>query len=206
MDPFQIRQALLEVKHLRRNILEKQLFRGYSGRARAMGGCVALMVGMAAQYLVAGMDARGIFLAWGLVFILALTFNYGAIGVWLLREGNRQKTDLAFLLEVVPVWIVGGILTLALWNHGQADLLYGSWMCLFGLAQSISRSRLPRPMVWIGMYYIVCGAICLSLLEDMFRFPVIMGGVFFIGELGAGLIMHASDGAGGPGKYFEKKA
>jgi len=203
MDPFQIRQALVEVRNLRKSILEKQLFKGYSGRARAAGGCIALLAALLMQYAFPQAGGHGMFLAWAIVFVLAVLFNYGAVVAWLLKGGNRKTADLGYLLEVVPVWLVGGILTLALWRQGQADLLYGSWMCLFGLAQSVARSRLPRQMCWVGLYYIVAGSICLALPIGSFSLPMVMGLVFFIGEWSAGIIMHSSGEPGGLLAFFK---
>jgi len=197
MDPYQVRQALQEVRHLRRNILEKQLFRGYSGRARALGGLIALLAGLLGQTLLAGGGDRALFLLWGSVFALAFAANYGAVLAWLSRQPKHRRTEVSFVMEVVPVWIVGGILTLALWHQGAVDLLYGSWMSLFGLAQCIGRTRLPRLVGWIGLYYIICGGMCLLFAEGLFQRPVLMGLVFFCGELGSGLIMHTADRPGG---------
>jgi len=203
MDPFQVRQALQEVRHLQRNILEKQLFKGYSGRARALGGGVALLAGLGGQAFLTGRGPFPLFVLWGIVFVLSLLANYGAVLAWLLREANRKRVELSFILEVFPVWVVGGVLTLVLWSHGQEDLLFGTWMCLFGLAQSIGRSRMPRQIAWIGLYYIFCGSLCLVLADGLFQWPVVMGTVFFCGELGSGLIMHTADREGGLAGYLK---
>ncbi len=202
MDPFQVRQALSEVRHLRRNILEKQLFKGYSGRARALGGGVALVAGLAGQAFLTGRGPAPLFVLWGVVFALSVLANYGAVVVWLLQEANRKRGEVGFIMEVFPAWVVGGVLTLALWSHGEPDLLFGTWMCLFGLVQSIGRSRLPRQMAWIGLYYVVCGSLCLVFADGIFQWPVLMGSVFFCGELGAGLIMHTADREGGLARYL----
>jgi hypothetical protein len=192
MDPIQLRQAVREVRDLRKNILEKQLFKGYSGRARALGGCIALAAAMIVTILPVKAGYSGLFMMWGGVFLCAVLVNYGALGFWLLRDGNYRKTDMTVVYEVLPVWIVGGILTLALWRSFQFDLLYGSWMGLFGVAQTVTRRRLPRRIVWVGMWYILCGTVCLALPGGLFMKPMVMGLVFFIGELFAGTIMHNS--------------
>ncbi|MEX0320616.1 MAG: hypothetical protein AB3N63_00505 [Puniceicoccaceae bacterium] len=192
MDPFQLRQAVREVRDLRKNILEKQLFRGYSGRARALGGCVALAAALGATVLPINLGYSSLFLMWGGVFVCAVGVNYGALAFWLLRGSNYRDTDLSIVFEVLPVWIVGGLLTLALWKNFQFDLLYGCWMSLFGLAQTVTRRRLPKGILWVGVWYIVCGTLCLALPGGTFMQPLIMGIVFFIGEFWAGLVMHTS--------------
>jgi hypothetical protein len=202
MDPFQIRQALREVRDLKKNILEKQLFTGYSGRARALGGSIALVGSLLAEFTPLKEEVTSLFILWGIVFLAAVSVNYGALISWLRHKKHRNPQNLSIILEVFPVWVVGGVLTLALWSHSQYDLLYGSWMCLFGLAQSVSRSRLPKRITWIGVFYVLCGTMCLIFPSDIFFNPVIMGLVFFVGEFFAGLIMHANDDKAGQTRFF----
>ncbi len=192
MDPFQLRQAVREVRDLRKNILEKQLFRGYSGRARALGGCLALLAAVLATVLPIELGYSSLFLMWGGVFVCAVAVNYGALGFWLLRGSNYRDTDLSIVLEVLPVWIVGGLLTLALWKNYQFDLLYGCWMSLFGLAQTVTRRRLPKQILRVGIWYMGWGSLCLAFAGGLFMQPLVMGIVFFVGEFWAGLIMHNS--------------
>ncbi|MEX0330775.1 MAG: hypothetical protein AB3N64_05065 [Puniceicoccaceae bacterium] len=197
MDPIQIKQALSEVRNLRKNILDKQLYKGYSGRARALGGCVALVASLIAGPGPLAPDAEDLFLMWGVVYLAAMLVNYGAVAAWILQRGNYRRCDHSVVFEMVPVWIVGGGLTLALWWNGEADLLYGTWMCLFGLAQGLNRLRLPQNVAWVGGWYITCGLICLIFAEGLFQQPLVMGLVFFAGEFAAGFIMHNSQHGGG---------
>lgn len=168
------------------------MFRGYSGRARAIGGCFALAAALMATLLPIRLGYDSLFLLWGLVFAASVTVNYGALALWLLQDSNHRNTDLSIVLEVLPVWVVGGLLTLTLWRNYQYDLLYGCWMSLFGLAQTVTRRRLPKRILWVGVWYMVCGAICLALPRGIFMKPLIMGSVFFIGEFWAGVVMHTS--------------
>lgn len=191
MDPFQLKQALTEVRDLRKHILEKQLYRGYSGRARAIGGTIALVVAAVASCPPLQPGPDGLFLTWGGVFLAALAVNYGALAIWMLK-GNFRRSDHSVVFEMLPVWLVGGGITLALWRLGQHDLLYGSWMCLFGLAQSLHRLRLPRKIARVGAWYIGCGMLCLLFADGIFERPLAMGLVFFIGEFAAGFILHNS--------------
>jgi len=200
MDPIQIRQAIREVRELRSNILEKQLYQGFSGRARILGGCIALLASLimtGAQW-----EARWIFFGWGLVFGLALLANYGAIITWHLRKHPSNYRKLAPLLEACPVWVVAGVLTVALQTRGQSDLLYGMWMVMFAIVQGIERTRLPRDLVWIGVYYFLTGTVFLLESDGLFARPWVMGLVFFIGEWCAGLMMHIRGMNLGYAEYF----
>ena len=202
MDPIQIRQAIREVKELRSTILQKQLYQGYSGRARMLGGVIALVVSLLLM-LNRGND-RFLFWSWGLVFTAAAIVNYGAILVWHLKQSGRDYRKLAPVLEVFPVWIVAGVITLALYAHDQFDLLYGTWMALFAIVQGIERTRLPKDLVWIGTYYLLAGIYFLFNSADSFSFPLWMGVVFFVGETSAGLMMHIRGMNVGYGDYVRR--
>jgi len=188
MDPIQIRQAIREVKELRSTILQKQLYQGYSGRARILGGMIALAVSV--FLMLKRENEMFVFWMWGFVFAAAAVVNYGAILVWHMKQSKRDYRKLAPVMEAFPVWIVAGVITLALYTHRQFDLLYGTWMALFAIVQGIERTRMPKDLVWIGTYYLLAGIFLLFNSADSFTSPLYMGLVFFVGETCAGLIMH----------------
>ena len=63
-------------------------------------------------------------------------------------------------------------------------------MSLFGLANLASRHVLPSANFFVGVFYILCGTVCLLLPEITFTDPWPMGIVFFIGEWAGGWILH----------------
>ncbi len=105
-----IHQALREVRELRQRILEKQRFKGYSGRARALGGCVALLMALALSGGVVPATERVQLLGWGIVLLVALALNFGALVYWFLYdpEVERDWRRLKPVLEMLPVLIAGG--------------------------------------------------------------------------------------------------
>src|SRR5471032_2617174 len=112
-----LHDAVRQVRELQQAILEKQRFKGYSGRARALAGCGAL-----AAALVLG-SSWGVaqkpmvhLVGWGLVFAQAMVFNYGAMIYWFLHdpEVERDVRRLRPALEIVPILAAAGALTMAL--------------------------------------------------------------------------------------------
>ncbi len=189
-----LHEALRQVRQLQQAILEKQRFKGYSGRARALSGCVALGAALLLDSPLVPPTVEAHLLTWAVVFALGLALNYGALVYWFWHdpEVGRDPRRLWPALEVVPSLLVGGVLTLALVDRQQYNLLFGLWMVVFGLTNFPSRQVLPRGLPWVGMYYIAFGAACLllwptlSFLQD----SLVMGGVFFVGEFFGGLILH----------------
>jgi hypothetical protein len=188
-----LHEALRQVRQLQQTILEKQRFKGYSGRARALSGCVALGAALLLDSPLVPQTVETHLLAWALVFLFGLALNYGALVYWFWHdpEVGRDLRRLRPALEVVPTLLVGGLLTLALVDRQQYDMLFGMWMVVFGLTNFPSRQVLPRGLPWVGMFYIAFGAVCLLLWPLSFiQDSLVMGGVFFAGEFFGGLILH----------------
>ncbi len=193
-----IHQALSEVRELRRRILDKQRFKGYSGRARAISGCLAL-IGAA----VIGLDFvprsdLSILAVWTAVCIAAVGLNYGAVLYWFLYndEASRDPRRLKPLGDVAPAFLLGAALTAVLVWRGDFSYLYGTWMGLFGLANFASRHSLPPAIVWVGWFYLMAGIICLAAPALDFHNPWMMGLVFFAGEWFGGFLLHFDERKG----------
>jgi len=185
-----IHHALAQVRELQQRVLESQRFRGYSGRARAMGGTAALIGAVILSRGVYPGTDRAHLYGWAVVWLLGVSFNYGALLCWFLSEPG-DKRDLRQLLpavdQVFPL-LVGGILTLSMVLGGQYPYLFGIWMCLYGLANLSARWVMPRAVIPLGLYYIAAGALCLLVPGLSFTNPWPMGLVFFTGELIGGFI------------------
>jgi hypothetical protein len=187
-----VQEALKQVRELQQKILEKQRFKGYSGRARAISGTLALV---AAAVLASGYGPQtnlGHLIGWSIVFALSVLLNFGAILYWFLAD-PRAKRDLRRLKplgDTLPPLCVGGILTFALITNGLYSWLFPLWMCLFGLANLASRHVLPRAISLIGWFYILAGSLLLLLGSTSFRNPWPMGIIFFAGEWMGGIVLH----------------
>ena len=186
-----IHLALGQVRELQQRILERQRFRGYSGRARALSGTLALFAAGVMSTRWYSSTVFSILSGWALVFLIAAILNYGALIYWFLfdPETKRDFRRLAPAIDALPPLFVGGLLTMVLVLHQQYSYLYGIWMCHFGLANLASRHALPKRISLLALYYIACGTTCL-LLQVSFQNPWPMGIVFFLGEWAGGFILH----------------
>jgi len=195
-----LHDALRQVRELQQAILEKQRFKGYSGRARALagGGALAAAMVLGSSWGAAQKPAAHL-LGWGIVFAQAMVLNYGALIYWFWHdpEVERDVRRLRPALEIVPILAAAGALTLALIQREDYDLLFGAWMVLAGLLNFTARQVLPRGLSWVGFYYLLSGIVCLLLLPQLSftRDPWVMGGVFFAGEFFGGLVLHFDEKA-----------
>jgi hypothetical protein len=187
-----IHHALEQVQELQQQLLEKQRFKGYSGRARAATGCLALLAAVVMSSAHYPQKASWIATGWGVVFLFGAAINFGALVYWFFTdpEPRRDVRRLKPLIDAFPPLFVGAILTFVFLYEGQHRLLPGMWMCLFGLANLASRHVLPRAIFLVGLFYIVCGTACLLLPDISFTDPWPTGIVFFVGEWAGGWILH----------------
>lgn len=186
-----IHDALAQIRTLQQFLIERNMFKGYSGTARIVSGAAAL----AGAIVMAGNwfppNPWHHLIGWTAVLAAGLAANYGALLLWFLfgREAGRNPLTLSPALDALPALAVGAALSLALVMRENFDLLFGTWMTLYGVAQVAYRNSLPRGIYEIGIFYIVCGAACLLTPSVSFTSPMPMGMVFFVGELAGGIVL-----------------
>ena len=187
-----IHDALAQVRELKMRVLNAQQFTGYSGCSRALGGTIAILAALLMSAKWYPQTAFAHLAGWGFVFLCAVLSNYSALLYWFLfhPEPERDIRRLIPTVDALPSLIVGGILTSSLIVSKQYDLLFGTWMCLFGLTNLSCRRTLPRALWPLGFFYIACGTICLLLPWINITNPRPMGIVFGVGELIGGYIFH----------------
>lgn len=187
-----IHDALAQVKRLQQLVLEKRQFKGYSGTARMIGGTATLIGALCMSLPVYPATETAHLLGWLVVLCIALTLNYGALLLWYVQlpDDERKPTTLFPVLDALPPILTGGILSAALLLRGYPDLLFGIWMCLYGLAHTSCRTALPKESWYLGIYYLLCGTFFMLWQDAAFLNPWPMGIVFLIGEWTGGVIFH----------------
>ena len=187
-----IHDALDQVHRLQELILEKRKFRGYSGSARMAGGmitalgCIVLGSSLVPKTVVAQLTG------WMLLAGAAMALNYGALILWYIQLPNDERKTVRAkpVLDAMPPLLLALPLTVALLVRGYPDLLFGTWMCLYGLAHTSCRRDLPRGNWLVGIYYLLCGSFFMLWQKAEFLTPWPMGVVFLIGESVGGIIFH----------------
>jgi hypothetical protein len=185
-----IHDALGQVRRLQSLILEKRKFTGFSGTARMLGGSIALL-GCALMSFFRNQFAVQL-AGWVCFLIIALLLNYGALMLWFVQLPKHQRNlqSIVPAFEAVPPLAVGALLSAALLLRGEPNLLFGAWMCLYGLANTAYRTSLPKAIWYLGLYYLACGTVFLMLPGETFFNPLPAGIVFLIGEWIGGVIFH----------------
>ncbi len=189
-----IHDALGQVRRLQELVLARRHFRGYSGKARlfcAMAVLIGTLVMSSSKFPV---TPQAHLVGWGIVMMVALFASYAALALWFLfdPQSGRNLRALKPAVDAVPALAVGAILSVALIVRHNYDLLPAVWMMLYGLAQTAYRQSLPIGIWFVGLGYIACGVIYLTIPQVSVTTPFPMGIVFFTGELIGGWIMLSS--------------
>ncbi|MGE4488461.1 MAG: hypothetical protein AB7E95_02830 [Kiritimatiellales bacterium] len=152
-----IHDALSQVRRLQTLILEKRQFRGYSGTARIVSGTVVLLGSALMSSAVYPATECAHLAGWIAVVSIALVLNYGALILWYIQLPNDERKAIRVrpVFDAFPALLTGGILSVALLLRGYPDLLFGIWMCCYGLAHTSCRRDLPQENWFLGLYYIV---------------------------------------------------
>ena len=189
-----IHDALNQVRKLQEFILEKRFFRGYSGPARMAGGFVAVAGAFVMSRSIFPSTPLAHLVGWGSVLFSALLLNYGALIWWFLfsSQAKRELLRAMPVVDAIPALAVGAVFSLAMILGKHYEMLFGTWMCLYGLAHVSYRLSLPAANYAVGVFYIACGSACL-LLQVPFTDPWPMGFTFFAGEISGGLVLHRNN-------------
>jgi hypothetical protein len=186
-----IHDALAQVRALQEFLIERNVFKGYSGTARLVSAAAALLGAAALGSARMPASPWAHLAGWGVVLVVGVIANYAALFYWFLfdRHVGRNPLMLKPALDALPALALGGVLSVVLIHRRDFDLLFGIWTALYGLAQVAYRHSLPRGMYEIGLLYMVAGVFFLLSPHTRFTNPWPMGLVFFTGELAGGWIL-----------------
>ncbi len=102
---------------------------------------------------------------WMIAAVVSVLVTGGEM-VWKARRsesGLERDMTLLAVEQFLPCLAVGALLTLCIYSGARqvAWMLPSLWALVFSLGIFASYRLLPRPALWIGVYYAVCGGICL---------------------------------------------
>ena len=104
-----------------------------------------------------------------------------------------QRLTVLAIQKLLPSFAAGAVVTMSLMFQAPESgwMLPGLWSLLFGLGVFSSVPLLPRPVRWVGAYYLVSGSLCLMVGKGTWAFsPWLMAGTFGVGQILGALILH----------------
>jgi hypothetical protein len=196
--------ALADISAIRTQIARSSLFHGYGPATVAGTGLLAIA---AAAVQAALLDVPASDLASYLALWIGTALLGAAItGAEMIVRARRIHGDLASDMlaaaveQFLPALAVGGLLTFVLATQAPetAWMLPGLWQVLFALGVFASGRFLPRPIFWVGGWYLLSGLTALMLARGEHALsPVAMGVGFGAGQLLTATLLYRSRGEGG---------
>jgi hypothetical protein len=162
-----VREALSQISEIRQQMARSEIFRGYRSIPVAMTGVVGIV---AACLQTSFVTEPAQHLDRYLLFWIAIAgIGIALPAVQLVRRvclaGPGVSRELARLAveQFTPCILVGALVTLCLY-HGPVESLWilpGLWAFFFAMGIFSSCRLLPPQVVWVGLYYLLCGCYCL---------------------------------------------
>jgi hypothetical protein len=197
-----LRQALAEINAIRTQVARDTQFRGYGPVSIAASGVLALAVAaLQSRFSREGGEFAEFFYVW--IATAAATVIMTAVETIVrsrrVHSGLANEMLYAAVEQFLPAVIVSILLTVVMIRVAPRDdwMLPGLWQLMFSLGVFASCRFLPRQMIAVAVWYLVCGLSSLVLQSDAKAIsPWIMGIPFGVGQLGvAGVLKFCFDGS-----------
>ncbi|HEX5005000.1 MAG TPA: hypothetical protein VFV65_06775 [Gemmatimonadales bacterium] len=154
-------RALDDLSFIRTTMERATAFTGVPGWGGVAMGATALVAAGLARGAASPRSWLDIWLADGVIAFL--------IGAWALGRKSRRLQGAAltrparqFLLSFAPPVAVGAVLTAVLWNAGQAALLPGTWLLLYGAGVVTGGAFSVRAVPLMGLCLMCLGVLALA--------------------------------------------
>lgn len=156
-------RAMEDLRFIRRTMENGNAFTAVPGWGGVWMGVTALV---AAAVAPGRETPEGWLGVWAVEAVIA-----AAIGAWAIGRKARRVgvpvlsgTGRKVLLGFAPPALAGVVLTLALWQAGQAGLIPGAWLLLYGAAVVAGGIYSVRVVPVMGVCFMVLGALGLFVL------------------------------------------
>jgi hypothetical protein len=184
-----LRNALADISAIRIQVARDTQFRAFGPATIAASGVLALLVA-ATQSHFGHHNVN--FSAFIHVWVTTALVTIALTATEMFSRARKVHSEFANEMiyaaveQFLPTIVVSVLLTVVLDRVATRDLwmLPGLWQLLFSLGVFASCRFLPRQMMWVGIWYLVCGFASLILESGTTTFsPWIMGIPFGIGQL-----------------------
>jgi hypothetical protein len=149
-------QAAADLAEVRLRLAAIQRFPGFSGVAAAASGVIGLLAGalqgMVAPHPDTDAELHAYLAIWLGTLAVALLLNYGAVGIWLIRNHGRHAVQQSRLaaIAILPSIVFGGSLTLALAAANVWQLIPGVWYGAYAVGLFATRSLVPQSILTVA--------------------------------------------------------
>ncbi|MBI3861548.1 MAG: hypothetical protein HY290_06605 [Planctomycetia bacterium] len=194
---MELQDALAQLSEIRLHVARTEPFRGYRAATAGFSAAVAISAS-ALQALVMPApvnDSRAYIMLWVLAAMASVAVTALEMVVRCRRSTLPTAARMTWLAveQFLPCTIAGALLTLALVMCSPESTwqLPGLWSILFSLGVFASSRLLPRPIIWVAWYYLVCGVLLLAFAQGDWAFsPWAMAIPFGGGQALASVVLY----------------
>ncbi len=195
-------KALVDIAAMRQQMARSSQFHGYGPSTLAATALLAVVAAAVQAWYVPDpvADITGYLALW----ISTAALSILLIGIEVVTRSRRIHSGLADEMiqlaaeQQLPAIVAGALLTWVLVRYGPQSLwlLPGLWQILLSLGMFAASRSVPRPMVVVGVWYMVSGLVCIALAGGSNAFsPLAMGVPFGLGQLLAAALLQFAGGS-----------
>jgi hypothetical protein len=189
MSTRSIDQALEDLAEIRSSLNRAETFRGYRS-ASILATALMAWLGCLLQFRWVNPESPSLsdFLGvWIRIAVFCAVLSFGEVVVRYWRSGPmfRHMTRSA-VGPMIPALLTGFALTVVIASYAQEVgwMLPGLWAIVFGLGVAASARFLPKLIMLVAFYFVVCGLISIVLSTRGWAYsPWLMGGAFGGGQM-----------------------
>ena len=165
----ELQEVLADINAIRVQVARGTQFRGYGPKSIAASGLLAIAVATAqSSFISASETSVATFLSlWVATAVIAVALAAAETFSRTQRfhPGFSRVMIQSAVEQFMPSLVVGLLLTVVLLRVApdEAWMLPGLWEIAFSLGIFASGRFLPRPMFAVGLWYLVCGLMCLDI-------------------------------------------
>jgi hypothetical protein len=196
---MELHEALGQISEIRAQVARTQTFGGFRSLTVASSGALGILAALyQASRIPRPMEQiQDYVLLWSGVaalnlFVVGFELAYGYSAA---MSTLRRRLTTHAIRQFVPSLVAGAAVTAVIVFRAPqtAWMLPGLWSLLFGLGVFASSRLLPRPIFWVGVYYLLAGTLCLAFSKDVGQLsPWMMAATFGFGQLSAALILYCT--------------
>jgi len=184
-----LNKALGDISSIRRQVAHSTEFRGFGPATLAGTGFLAIFAAVAQALWLP--DPANHVAAYLSIWISTAVLSAGLIGTEMYARTRRIHSGMADEMihmaveQFLPAAGAGVLLTIVLVRNVPAALwmLPGIWQVIYSLGVFSSCRFLPRPVVAVGVWYLLTGLISIALADSRALSPWVMGISYGVGQL-----------------------
>jgi MFS family permease len=182
-----LNQALVEIRSIRRQVAQNTEFHGYGPATLFATAIVAVVAGAAQAHWLPEPATHPV--QYIVLWLTTGIFCAALIATQMLTRADRLHSGMAdemvrmAVAQFLPAAVAGAILPFVLLHITQNVfwMLPGLWQIIFSLGVFASCRCLPRPMLLVGVWFLLTGLACIGLGDIRSLAPATMSGAYAVG-------------------------